>query len=276
MACQLYNRLAFGVPEIAQPGFSEGACAFIELGRSETLEQLRPLLVDALKQLKATGFEASASAAELATVLRQHAEQQRILLMVDNVWTAEQVELLLPRGLHADSRVIITSRADSMPQSEAWRVRGRVAVGHRHVAGRASLAMPCGLVPPCVPVLLQFPCGGLHRWEACQACMHQHKVCHGVAHHQHMLLPRTHTASCAMQELKRQGLLINAHVAELDPASAQQLFSSCAGSEALPPELHELQAPVIAACSGLPLALRVAGGLLYDKTSKEVWQVCQV
>jgi len=123
MACQLYNRLAHGVQEANLPGFGSSARAFIELEGRKTQDQLRPLLLETLEQLGATGFNKSASAAELSGALARVAKEQRILLVLDNVWTEAQLDLLLPRELHADSRVIVTSRADVMPQSGAWQVR---------------------------------------------------------------------------------------------------------------------------------------------------------
>jgi hypothetical protein len=84
-----------------------------------------------------------------------------------------------------------------------------------------------------------------------------------------------------MQEIKSQQLLLKAQVQPLDKEAALQLFSHCTGmdSEMLLPELQQLQDSIITASGGLPLALKVAGGLLYKREEREhveEWQVCRV
>jgi len=75
------------------------------------------------------------------------------------------------------------------------------------------------------------------------------------------------------QDMERRQLLLGRQVQPLDEEAALQLFSQWAGpaSETLPPGLP--RAEVIKACGRLPLALKVAGGLLYKNTDAEKWQV---
>jgi hypothetical protein len=174
MASQLYNRLVHGLPETQLPGFGGSAHAFMELEGHETQAQLQPLLLQALKQLGVMGFEEAASAKELAAVLRQVAEERRILLVLDNVWTDDQLGLLLPRKLHDDSRVIVTTREEWMTKSEAWRVRVMLALVHTHVAVLASaLALQLRSVQchrarcTLIPLLVQSTCGGGSTCEVC-------------------------------------------------------------------------------------------------------------
>jgi hypothetical protein len=63
----------------------------------------------------------------------------------------------------------------------------------------------------------------------------------------------------------------------LSGAAAQQLFWKCAGREgatdAGPAWRLGLEAGVVSACGGLPLALELAGRFLRDKSNADGWQV---
>ena len=56
--------------------------------------------------------------------------------------------------------------------------------------------------------------------------------------------------------------------------AAKELFRSCTG---IIPEhgsdLERLEADILTACAGLPLALKIIGGQLWKQTDVKLWQV---
>ena len=57
-------------------------------------------------------------------------------------------------------------------------------------------------------------------------------------------------------------------------AESRQLFRQCAGREAATDAGPAgLEGEVISACGGLPLALELAGGFLFQKDNAHIWQV---
>jgi hypothetical protein len=67
--------------------------------------------------------------------------------------------------------------------------------------------------------------------------------------------------------------LYHHEVAMLDDDAARRLFRQAAGLDQVPEGLAEVEAAVLEACGGLPLALTCAGGQLCDSKDLELWQV---
>jgi hypothetical protein len=60
----------------------------------------------------------------------------------------------------------------------------------------------------------------------------------------------------------------------LDEAASRQLFRQKAGLGGdLEATLQDVEAAILTACGGLPLALRLMGGQLYKKNDEASWQV---
>eukprot|EP00878_Enallax_costatus_P020482 GHUV01021657.1.p1 GENE.GHUV01021657.1~~GHUV01021657.1.p1 ORF type:complete len:732 (+),score=212.08 GHUV01021657.1:125-2320(+) len=81
---------------------------FIPVDRQGGNQQLDALLANALSQLGCSSAAAGASSA--AELLRDFVRTNDALLVLDNVWTKEQLIVLLPTELAPGSRVIVTSR----------------------------------------------------------------------------------------------------------------------------------------------------------------------
>jgi hypothetical protein len=63
-------------------------------------------------------------------------------------------------------------------------------------------------------------------------------------------------------------------VAVLDEDAASQVFRQAAGlPDSLPLHLRDVEAAILNACGGLPLALQLIGGQLYRNVNKASWQV---
>jgi hypothetical protein len=68
--------------------------------------------------------------------------------------------------------------------------------------------------------------------------------------------------------------LHHAMVEVLDGAASRQLFRQSAGLRGdLEAALQVVEAAILAACGGLPLALRLMGGQLYKIKDEAVWKV---
>jgi hypothetical protein len=68
--------------------------------------------------------------------------------------------------------------------------------------------------------------------------------------------------------------LHHAMVEVLDEAASRQLFQQSAGLRGDPEAaLQEVEAAILSACGGLPLALRLMGGQLYTIKDESVWKV---
>lgn len=72
----------------------------------------------ALKGMGAT-VESGLPRHALQKHMRTFVETRKVLLVIDNVWDAEQLDTLLPTRFHEDSVVIITCRSQTLPASEA-------------------------------------------------------------------------------------------------------------------------------------------------------------
>jgi hypothetical protein len=60
----------------------------------------------------------------------------------------------------------------------------------------------------------------------------------------------------------------------LDEGPARQLFRRAAGLEGGPdPRLQDLEEAILRICGGLPLALQLLGGQLFEDTEVASWQV---
>lgn len=115
----MYNLLADGTPSV--PGFKHRA--YITLHPDDSGEaKLSEHIIKALKQLGAKDCD-GAYLPELRTNLTNFARNNSVLLVVDNVWTQEQADALLISELGPDSRVIVTSRNNTIPGSMVLKVR---------------------------------------------------------------------------------------------------------------------------------------------------------
>eukprot|EP00878_Enallax_costatus_P038437 GHUV01043671.1.p1 GENE.GHUV01043671.1~~GHUV01043671.1.p1 ORF type:complete len:313 (+),score=74.24 GHUV01043671.1:652-1590(+) len=70
-------------------------------------------------------------------------------------------------------------------------------------------------------------------------------------------------------------LLLTHGVQLLDNATSRQLFLSRAGLGSVPRHLEGTATEIIELCSGLPLALRIAGAALRRKTEERAWKAVQ-
>jgi hypothetical protein len=112
MATRLYNR----IPSLPQR-------AMLNLDADDPQgKQTQKHLVSALEQLGATDVNDSANAAQLLTRLRDLVAKTPVLLVVDNVWSAAQLDGLLPTTFHPGSQLIITSRLTDLRDSASYRV----------------------------------------------------------------------------------------------------------------------------------------------------------
>ena len=126
MAIRLYDRLTNPFPQRAE----------VRLDADDTLgKESKRHLVSALKQLGATGVDDADDAAQLLTRLRELVAAGPVLLFVDNVWTGDQLDGLLPISFHPSSLVIITSRFADLRASASYRV-----------SGSHGLSLSCGVV----------------------------------------------------------------------------------------------------------------------------------
>jgi hypothetical protein len=106
MATRLYSRT---------PLFPQRA--IIRLSANDPLgDQTQQHLVSALKQLGATDMD-GLDRAQLLTRLQNLVAETPVLLCVDNVWSAAQLDGLLPTSFHPGSRLIITSRLADLRSS---------------------------------------------------------------------------------------------------------------------------------------------------------------
>lgn len=110
MATFMFSRLA--------PRFQHST--FIELTTEEGISKLKEHLVTALEGLGATGFSQQESATVLLNTLLRYVSDRAILLVLDNVSSAEQVDSLLPPKFGPGSKIIITSRESSPLYGSSW------------------------------------------------------------------------------------------------------------------------------------------------------------
>ncbi len=84
------------------------------------------ILKDILEQLGAAS-SSSDNAVTLLNNLTNIMSEKRVLLVIDNVNTADQLDGLVPdvsRGFSSGSRLIITSRSSKLTSSDTYEVRG--------------------------------------------------------------------------------------------------------------------------------------------------------
>jgi hypothetical protein len=110
LAKVLFNRLAGSFPH----------SAFVEIQEGDGADKNAQHLAAALKGLGASG-EAGKGAAVLSSRLKEYVRNKKVLLVLDNVWTASQLTALLPATWGAGSTVIVTSRSARFTDSDAWR-----------------------------------------------------------------------------------------------------------------------------------------------------------
>ena len=126
MARLLFNRLS--------PGFSRSA--LVELETEVGGQQLHSHVASALEQLGATNVNGSLPS--LTARLQEHLARSKVLVVIDNVWTAEQLDTLLPRQFGEGSCLVITSR-------DAWNYQSeRLQVGWRDPLFGAGLQATIG------------------------------------------------------------------------------------------------------------------------------------
>jgi hypothetical protein len=90
--------------------------------------QQQKLLCSMLQQLGKTDINNAWSASELLTVLQDHIMRKPVLLLLDNVGSAKQLDELLPVKWHSSSCLIITSRSKCMSSSRVWKVSSSATV----------------------------------------------------------------------------------------------------------------------------------------------------
>jgi hypothetical protein len=100
-------------------GFAHSA--FVEIQQGDGPDKNATHLAAALKSLGASG-EAAEGAAVLSDKLERFLESNKVLLVLDNVWTDVQLTALLPpkAAWKTGSTVIITSRSSRI-NCDAWR-----------------------------------------------------------------------------------------------------------------------------------------------------------
>jgi hypothetical protein len=113
LAKVLFNRLA--------GRFTQSA--FVEIQEGDGADKNAHHLVAALKGLGASG-EASEGVPKLSSRLKEYVRDKKLLLVLDNVWTASQLTALLPTTWGEGSTVIVTSRSARFTDSDAWRQVG--------------------------------------------------------------------------------------------------------------------------------------------------------
>jgi hypothetical protein len=109
LAKVLFNRLAGGFPH----------SAFVEIQEGDGVDKTAHHLAAALKGLGASG-EAAEGAAVLSSRLKGFVRDRKVLLVLDNVWTAGQLTALLPTAWGAGSTVIVTSRSSMFTDCDVW------------------------------------------------------------------------------------------------------------------------------------------------------------
>jgi predicted AAA+ superfamily ATPase len=129
LAKQLFTRLARSFSHFA----------FLELkadGNSESTAQHLPAALEAM------GVESANVTAvpALRQMLLDSVREKKVLYVLDNVWSANQLDALLPSFSNNGSIVIITSRLKALTDSSAWRQvhrtrceRGGAAMHNVHV-----------------------------------------------------------------------------------------------------------------------------------------------
>jgi hypothetical protein len=97
--------------------------AFVEIQEGDGADKNAQHLAAALKGLGATG-KAAEGAVVLSSRLKDFVRGNKVLLVLDNVWTASQLTALLPTVWGPGSTVIITSRSARLTDCDVWRQVG--------------------------------------------------------------------------------------------------------------------------------------------------------
>lgn len=116
MATLLFNALASAV----EHNFSHRA--FITLNQEDSTTQLRQHLSQLLEDLGMSG-QKQHSLRQLQSHLHDCVRGKTVLLVVDNVWTAEQLDALVPPAecFTPGSRLVVTSRFQSLAKDGSQR-----------------------------------------------------------------------------------------------------------------------------------------------------------
>jgi hypothetical protein len=141
LAKVLYNRLAGSFPH----------SVFVEILQEDGANKTAQHLTTALTGL---GGKIMGSAAQpvLSQQIRELVMDKKVLFVLDNVWTASQLDKLLPAKWGDGSVVIVTSRFRSLSESQCW----RQVCGHPHqlcmdagqVYAAACATIPTGSAAP--------------------------------------------------------------------------------------------------------------------------------
>jgi hypothetical protein len=92
----------------------------VEIQQCDGADKTAQHLAAALKALGASG-EAADSVAVLSCRLKDLVRGRKVLLVLDNVWKAAELNALLPVTWGKGSTVIVTSRSARFTDSAAWR-----------------------------------------------------------------------------------------------------------------------------------------------------------
>jgi NB-ARC domain len=104
--------------------------AFVKIQIDDGADKIAHHLSTALKALGSKG-EATDGAAVLFPRLKEFVAEKKVLLVLDNVWTASQLAELVPTQWGEGSAIIITSRFEGFPDIPiAWRKVGVFTVSH--------------------------------------------------------------------------------------------------------------------------------------------------
>jgi hypothetical protein len=101
-----------------------GRKAFIEFCHDDTggNAQKKQSLVDALMNLGCKDVDIHQHHEQLMTKMQQFAAQHKVLVVVDSIWTEQQLDGLLPHSYHPGSRIVITSRSTDMQSATVYQV----------------------------------------------------------------------------------------------------------------------------------------------------------
>lgn len=114
MARLLYNRLT------REHYSSFAGSAFIQL-HLEGIQDARTGLNSALDLLGVSNTNMQ-EPTKLQELLAKHVKRNKVLLVIDNVNHANQLDKLLPRGFAEGTKIIITSRMTSLSASRVYQV----------------------------------------------------------------------------------------------------------------------------------------------------------
>jgi hypothetical protein len=157
LAKVLFNRLTSSFPH----------SAFVEIQEGDGFDKTARHLAAALEGLGASG-KASDGVPKLSSRLKEYVRDRKVLLVLDNVWTAGQLTAMMPTAWGVGSTVIVTSRSARFTDSDTWRkVRpfthydwfgDRIVTACVHACGKCSTARTTVLLDYCFALK---PCDAL-------------------------------------------------------------------------------------------------------------------